>query len=105
MNSEASLLVGKRSTGLGDIVVLPGRFKQFMATLNESEVEDTAVVEVYASPDATTTRGIKIAEFNLSGAEPGDICPVIEHLGSYFYGKIVSVSGGEVWLTGVGANG
>lgn len=99
--AEVTMLVGKKGTGDGGVVRIPGRFKQFLASLEGAESDDSAVVEIYATPDGDTSRGVLVATLEINGTESGMISPVLECLCANFYASIIEISGGSVWLAGV----
>jgi hypothetical protein len=99
--SEIRMLIGKGTTGDGEVIRLPGRFKQFLASLEGADNDDVATVSIYTTPDGDQSRGVLIATLEINGAESGDISPVIECLCSNYYAAVDSITGGAVWLTGV----
>ena len=99
--SEVRMLIGKGTTGDGDVIRLPGRFKQFLAHLDGAADEETAVAEIYVTPDGDADKGVLIATLTLSGAEPGAISPIVECLAASYFARVVSIDGGAVWIVGV----
>lgn len=101
--SEVKMLIGKRTTGNSEVVRIPGRFKQFMASLNGAATENTAAVAIFALPDseADPAKGVLVATLELTGSETGAISPIVECLAANYIAVVAAIDGGEVWLTGV----
>jgi len=102
--TEEVLLVGKSDTGDGNVIRLPGRYKQFIASLSNATAEQQAVVEVYVTSDAARNKSALVATFTLTGAEPGEICPIVEMLVPNVFARVVSIDAGEVHVYGVSNN-